>query len=176
MTSLLSPAQKRALACRTFCENISRILDICVSVPVTILLVSLVAIVGYSVFARYVIGNPPAWTEEISLFMIIATVFICLRVTFKRGQQIGVTLFVDKFPRGAFVFTMFSYSMSILFLAFVSVQSWQGASLFAVYKAPSTGISFWWLYMTMSIGCGLAAFEVFLMAILRCCDVVIPRR
>lgn len=96
MSSPYSSTQAAALACRAFCARISRLLDILVSIPVTVLLVSLVAIVGYSVITRYIFSNPPAWTEEVSLFMIVATVFICLRVTFKRGQQIGVTILVDK--------------------------------------------------------------------------------
>lgn len=176
MTSSLSPAQKSALACRTACEKVSRVLDLLVSIPVTVLLVSLVAMVGYSVFARYCLGNPPAWTEEVSLFMIIAVVFTCLRVTFKRGQQIGVTLFIDKLPRFSFIFTLFSYAMSIFFLGFVAKQSFQGASFFAIYKAPSTGISFYWLYMSMSIGCSLAAFEVFLMGVQRICNAIISKK
>ena len=175
MTSSLSPVQKSALACRTACEKISHLLEIVVSIPVTVLLVSLVTMVGYSVFARYCLGNPPAWTEEVSLFMIIAVVFTCLCVTFKRGQQIGVTLFIDKLPRFSFIFALFSYAMSIFFLGFVAKQSFQGATFFAVYKAPSTGISFYWLYITMSVGCALAAFEVFLMAIQRCCNAILPK-
>ena len=163
-TPMSSPysSTQAALACRAFCARISRLLDILVSIPVTVLLVSLVAIVGYSVITRYIFSNPPAWTEEVSLFMIVATVFICLRVTFKRGQQIGVTILVDKFPKLAFVFTVFSYLMSILFLSIV------------VYKAPSTGLSFYWLYMSMAVGCGLSALEVFLMLVQRCCTALLP--
>jgi len=110
----------------------------------------------------------------VGLFMIVATVFICLRVTFKRGQQIGVTILVDKFPKLAFVFTVFSYLMSILFLSIVTKQSFQGANFFAVYKAPSTGLSFYWLYMSMAAGCGLSALEVFLMLVQRCCTALLP--
>jgi len=175
-TPMSSPysSTQAALACRAFCARISRLLDILVSIPVTVLLVSLVAIVGYSVITRYIFSNPPAWTEEVSLFMIVATVFICLRVTFKRGQQIGVTILVDKFPKLAFVFTVFSYLMSILFLSIVTKQSFQGANFFAVYKAPSTGLSFYWLYMSMAVGCGLSTLEVFLMLVQRCCTALLP--
>ena len=175
-TPMSSPysSTQAALACRAFCARISRLLDILVSIPVTVLLVSLVAIVGYSVITLYIFSNPLAWTEEVSLFMIVAEVFICLGVIFKRGQKKGVTILVAKFPNLAFVFTVFSYLMSILFLSIVTKQSFQGANFFAVYKAPSTGLSFYWLYMSMAVGCGLSALEVFLMLVQRCCTALLP--
>lgn len=167
-TSHLS-GRSRLETCLAACRRLSDILDLVVAVPVTLTLIVLVAIVGYSVVARYVFASPPTWTEEVSLFLIIAVVFISLRVTFKRGQQIGITFFIDKFPRFRLFFSLFGYATTMLFMVVATIQSYKFANFFAVYKAPATGISFYWLYLGVTIGCGLTVLETILLFIQECC-------
>ena len=146
-----------------------------IRIPVTLTLIALVAMVGYSVVARYVFAKPPTWTEEVSLFLIIAVVFISLRVTFKKGQQIGITFFVDRLPRLSLFFTLLSHVATLIFMVIATVQSYNFANFFAVYKAPATGISFYWLYLGVAIGCGLTSLEAVLMFIQTCCTRILRR-
>ncbi len=169
MSTSRPSGRSRLEACSAICRKLSNLLDVVVAVPVTLTLIVLVAIVGYSVVARYVFSNPPTWTEEVSLFLIIAVVFISLRVTFKRGQQIGVTVFIDKFPRFRLFFSLLGHVATLLFMTVATVQSYKFANFFAVYKAPATGISFYWLYLGVTIGCGLTVVEVILLLIQDCC-------
>ncbi len=169
MSTSRPSGRSRLEECSAICHKLSNVLDVIVAVPVTLTLIILVAIVGYSVVARYVFASPPTWTEEVSLFLIIAVVFISLRVTFKRGQQIGVTVFIEKFPRFRLLFSIISYVATLLFMIVATVQSYKFANFFAVYKAPATGISFYWLYLCVAIGCGLTVIEVILLFIQDCC-------
>lgn len=164
-----SSSTRRLERCVNACRRLSDLLDAVVCVPITVTLIALVAMVGYSVCARYLFASPPTWTEEVSLFLIIGVVFISLRVTFKRGQQIGVTFFIDKLPRYKLLFAVLSHLATLFFMSFACVQSYAFAKFFAVYKAPATGISFYWLYLAVSVGCGLAAFESALLLIEESC-------
>lgn len=155
--------------CAGVCRKISSFLDAVICIPITVTLIALVAMVGYSVAARYLFASPPTWTEEVSLFLIIGVVFISLRVTFRQGQQIGVTFFIDKFPRYKTLFAVLSHVATCAFMSFACVQSYAFANFFAVYKAPATGISFYWLYLAVSVGCGLVVVEGALLLIEETC-------
>ncbi|WP_417515418.1 TRAP transporter small permease [Minwuia sp.] len=50
------------------------------------------AITGYSVFNRYVLGTPVTWTDELSGFLVVAIVMFGAAETLRRGEHISVDL------------------------------------------------------------------------------------
>lgn len=50
------------------------------------------AVTGYSVFNRYVLGTPVTWTDELSGYLVVAIVMFGAAETLRRGEHISVDL------------------------------------------------------------------------------------
>lgn len=50
------------------------------------------AVTGYSVFKRYVLGTPVTWTDELSGYLVVAIVMLGAAETLRRGDHISVDL------------------------------------------------------------------------------------
>lgn len=59
------------------------------------------AITGYSVFNRYVLGTPVTWTDELSGFLVVGIVMFGAAETLRRGEHISVDLMTSRLRGGA---------------------------------------------------------------------------
>jgi TRAP-type C4-dicarboxylate transport system permease small subunit len=50
------------------------------------------AVTGYSVFNRYILGTPVTWTDELSGYLVVAIVMFGAAETLRRGEHISVDL------------------------------------------------------------------------------------
>lgn len=57
---------------------------------VAILLMAMVVNVGWQVFSRHVLDDPPAWTEEIARYVFTWQIFLGAALAFGRGSHIMV--------------------------------------------------------------------------------------
>jgi len=115
---------------------------------------------------RYIFNNAPEWSEEFSLFIITYVVFLAGRVALKRGQHVGITFIVDMIPGGLGVLIRsFSYIGTLFFMLVLAWQSYKLSIFFQNFTAPATGISMFWLYISLPVGSFLMAVEAFLLLI-----------
>ncbi|MDA8441397.1 MAG: TRAP transporter small permease [Peptococcaceae bacterium] len=62
------------------------------------MMVIMVAIVAYQVFARYVLRNTPAWSEEVALLFMTAYGFLSIGTGLGRRCHLSVTIIYDRAP------------------------------------------------------------------------------
>ncbi len=64
-----------------------------------VIMAAITLAVGYQVFGRVVLRNTPSWTEELARMMTIWLVGFGATIGFRRGEHMGVTFVVDRFPK-----------------------------------------------------------------------------
>ena len=65
----------------------------------TMLVLTMLAIVSYSVFMRYVLGTPVTWSDELSGYLVIALVMFGAAEALLNGDHFGVDLLTAKLQR-----------------------------------------------------------------------------
>ena len=60
------------------------------------LVLTMLAIVSYSVFMRYVLGTPVTWSDELSGYLVIAVVMFGAAEALLKGDHFGVDLLTTK--------------------------------------------------------------------------------
>lgn len=58
----------------------------------TLLILIALALTTYSVFMRYVIGDPPIWIDELSGFILVALIMFGVAEAYRRGNHISIDL------------------------------------------------------------------------------------
>jgi TRAP-type C4-dicarboxylate transport system permease small subunit len=61
-------------------------------------LVIMTAIIGWSVFARYVLGDAPAWAEQAALLLMVWFVLLAAAVGVREQFHLGMTAATDAMP------------------------------------------------------------------------------
>jgi len=118
-----------------------------------LLLVIIAGIVFYSVVMRYVFNDPPLWADEAPRALSLWMVFIGVAVATKRGRNIRVTHFIDKFPARPRVY--FETFMHVLVLIMLGGLIWYNMPVLRLQTGGTmltTGWSYWWVYAPVSVG------------------------
>lgn len=121
-----------------------------------ILLIIIAVAVFYAVTMRYAFNEPPLWADEAPRAFFLWMVYIGVAVATKRGQNIRVTHFIDKFtplPR-----LVLETIMHILVLIMLVTLVWFNIPVIQLQSGGSmlsTGWSFIWLYAPLSVGSAL---------------------
>lgn len=63
-------------------------------------LVGMTGIIGWSVFARYGLGDAPAWSEQAALLLMVWFVLLAAAVGVREQFHIGMTAATDAMPAG----------------------------------------------------------------------------
>ena len=66
-------------------RNLLQLLDRALFGAIALLLIAMVADVSWQVFARYILGDPPAWTEEVARYIFTWQIFLGAALAFGRG-------------------------------------------------------------------------------------------
>lgn len=124
-----------------------------------LMLILIAVAVFYAVTLRYVFNEPPLWADEAPRVFFLWMTYIGIAVATKRGQNIRVTHFIDKFsakPR-----MLLETFMHILVLIMIVVLFWYN---FPVLQLQSGGVmlstqwSYLWPFSALSVGCVLMFF------------------
>ena len=113
----------------------------------------------YSVSMRYLLSEPPLWSDEAPRAFFLWLTYIGIIVATKRGQNIRVTHFIDKVP--AFPRVIIETVMHVLVLIMLFSLVWYNMPVIKLQlggKMLSTGWSFVWVYLPVSVGCTLMFF------------------
>lgn len=124
-----------------------------------LLLLMISCTVFYAVLLRYVFNEPPLWAEDAPRVFFLWMTYLGVAVATKRGQNIRVTHFIDKFrPGPRAVLEVF---MHILVLIMIVVLFWYSFPVLNLQLGGamlSTGWSYAWPYAALPVGCVLMAF------------------
>jgi TRAP-type C4-dicarboxylate transport system permease small subunit len=63
-------------------------------------LVVMTTIIGWAVFARYVLGDAPAWAEQAALLLMVWFVLLAAAVGVREQFHLGMTAATDAMPEG----------------------------------------------------------------------------
>ncbi len=126
-----------------------------------VLLVIMVLIVNYHVVMRYFFNNTPAWSEEISLLLMIWFCFISMMYGVKNKAHIAIEMFADKLPEKArFFVDLFD---KLVILAFGAMMGWfiiPYVRRLAGNRLPATGLSVVTQYVIVILAGAMIVFVV----------------
>lgn len=123
------------------------------------LLLTIACAVFYAVTLRYAFNEPPLWADEAPRVFFLWMTYIGIAVATKRGLNIRVTHFIDKFPpRPRLALEIF---MHVLVLIMLVTLFWFNIPIIELQSGGrmlTTHWSFVWPYAALSVGCVLTFF------------------
>lgn len=159
----MAPAFPIPVGGGTFLAGLPKLLDRVLFIVIGALLVAMVVDVTVQVFFRYVVQDPPTWTEELARFLFAWTIFLAMAVAFGRGSHIVVDALVSAVPsafrRGLLILS------NLLVLAFLLVLVWQGLGMVGLTSnttSTAMGLNMGVVYASLPTGAAIASMYVVL--------------
>jgi TRAP-type C4-dicarboxylate transport system permease small subunit len=90
-------------------------------------LVGMTLIIGWQVFARYVLGNAPAWTEQAALYLMLWFILFAAAAGVREGFHIRISILQESLKGGAK--TWLKVACHLIVLVFGAFMAWSGAGL-----------------------------------------------
>lgn len=119
-------------------------------------------VILYQVFMRYVLNDPPTWSEEMSRFMMVWMTFLVAPIAYRRGMNVAIetlSRFLVGRPRAAL-----QLLLNALILYFMIEYAQEGIGLAErglKAKAFTIDVKLFWFYLVVPAGfCLLAAVSV----------------
>jgi TRAP-type C4-dicarboxylate transport system permease small subunit len=104
-------------------------------------LVVLVCLLGWQVFARYVLGSSPPWSEQAALVVMIGFIALAASAGVREGFHIGMTMAVDALPAaGQKLATALSFAIVAAFGLALGIYGGELVSQTWEHKIPSLGL------------------------------------
>lgn len=146
-------------------RNLLQLLDRALFGAIALLLIAMVADVSWQVFARYILGDPPAWTEEVARYIFTWQIFLGAALAFGRGSHIVVDAVMAMLgPKASRIFATLSYLASLALMiplvkfGFAMVEftsnTWataSGVNIGVVYAALPVGAAIGSLYLVLNL-------------------------
>lgn len=158
----------RACAYGTFMLNTLRSRLLAFSQPITLtlagtLLAVNVTVILFGVFSRYIAGGAPIWTDELSRFLIIATVMLAAGAVWAEGGHMRIGLLEKRLPaRFARLLNLYQWGLTLLLALGGSWVSYRYAMSVSMFTTSGLGISRTVPLLTLPIGFLLLAWHVLL--------------
>jgi len=130
---------------------------------IVMLLAAMVVDVTIQVLFRYIIQQPPTWTEEAARFLLTWQVFLAAALAFGRGSHIAVDALQRVMPIG--VRRPVLVGTNALLLLFLIVLTWQGVSMVGMAAgtdSPALGLNMAFVYAALPVGAAFSSLYVFL--------------
>jgi len=125
------------------------------------LLAAMVADVAIQVFFRYVIKNPPTWTEELARFLFAWQIFLGAGLAFGRGSHIVVDALLMALPsRGRRLLTVVT---GVIVLGFLAVLVWLGIRMVQLTSdtySTAMHLNMGVVYASLPLGTAISAMYV----------------
>jgi len=119
-----------------------------------LILASLACITFANVLARYLTNNSIAWTEEISVFLLIVLTMTAGATAFVRNQHIRIEYFADGgTPGRQRTLALIVNTLVLLFFLLLAVLSARMAydNYFWGDTTPAIGLPMWWYSVWMPV-------------------------
>lgn len=105
-------------------------------------LVLMTLIIGWQVFARYVLNASPAWSETAALLLMLYYIMLAAAVGVYEGFHLGLKVLVDAVsPRARRYLDIFNNALILLFGLVMLISSVRLAEFTASHTIPTLGIS-----------------------------------
>lgn len=119
-------------------------------------LVAMTLIVGWQVFARYVLNDSPSWSEQLTLLLMIWYALLAAAAGFQQGFHIRIAaLEMRARPSTARLMRLASEALVVAAGVFFIVWGVELAAIVRTHVIPSLGLSRAWAYAPLPIvgGC-----------------------
>lgn len=139
-------------------DTIMRWLEKAATVVGGLCLATLVAIMFSSVVARYALGRPIAWTEELAGLLMVWIVMIAAVAAEARNEHLTIDLIEHYLPASAR--RGLAIAIGALSIGLLLVMGWYGwvlAEMSTMRRTQILRISWFWLYLPVAIGAVLLA-------------------
>lgn len=122
---------------------------------VSVLVLAALALITFAnVIVRYLTNSSFAWTEEISIFLLIVLTMTAGATAFVRSQHIRVEAFADSGPAGR-KRTLAIIGSTLVLLFFMLLTILSGRMVYDEYTwgdtSPAIGIPNWWYTVWMPV-------------------------
>jgi TRAP-type C4-dicarboxylate transport system permease small subunit len=129
---------------------------------ITLMAVMTIFICG-QVFTRYVLQMAMSWTEEISRYLFIWTVYVGISYGVKKNRHICIDVIYNLLPEKYSRY--FAHISDLLFLGFTLFIMVQGYGVFLRIVAsgqtsPACEIPMWMVYGALPFGMALSSFRI----------------
>ena len=113
-------------------------------------LLASLALIGWSVFMRYVVGQPPVWTDDAVGLLLVAIVMMSAAQVLRRGEHIGVDLVTARLgPRGRRRAQIGSALAALAVGVILVVNGWQTAMQSRQFGVVTEGQLEWPVWIPM---------------------------
>ncbi len=117
------------------------------------LLLVMTVLIFWQVFARFVVGRPLYFSDEIARFAMIWLTFIGAGYAYRKGLMISVDIVLEfAGPRLARVMRVLVVLASALFAFILVKYGFEMVGRVANQTAPSTRVSMMWPYLAVPLG------------------------
>jgi TRAP-type C4-dicarboxylate transport system permease small subunit len=115
-------------------------------------LLTIVAIVVYQVFGRYVLNHPPTWAESLALVLILYVTLFGAAAGVRDAGHIGMESLLILLPEK--VRNQIELLIHVLVILFAACMIYNGLALGAQanYKIPNLPLSEWVRYVPLVLG------------------------
>ncbi|MGC2434623.1 MAG: TRAP transporter small permease [Desulfobaccales bacterium] len=142
---------------------LDRILARILEVLVILLAAVIVGVVTTDVALRYLFGSALVFTEELSRYLMVWVVFLGSALAIRDNSHIRIGVFISRLPAGLKFLAELLSDISIL--VFCAVLIIEGVRILPAQFQENTttlGITMFWFYLPIPLGCFLMAFFVLL--------------
>lgn len=123
-------------------ERINKLLEKAETLFSVILLTVIVVLVFIAAIARS-LGMPIIWSVEIAQILFMVLSFLCVDLTLKKNQHVGISYFIDKLSMKAkTICQLFVLILMLGFLLFSLIKGFDMISLYKYRKFSATGIPY----------------------------------
>ena len=115
-------------------------------------------VILYQVFMRYVLNDPPTWSEEVSRFMMVWMTFLVAPIAYRHGMNVAIET-LSRFLTGR-VQAALQLVLNALILYFMLVYAQEGVGLAErglKSKAFTIDVKLFWFYLIIPTGFYLLA-------------------
>ena len=115
-------------------------------------------VILYQVFMRYVLNDPPTWSEEMSRFMMVWMTFLVAPIAYRHGMNVAIET-LSRFLVGR-VQAVLQLVLNALILYFMLVYAQEGVGLAErglKSKAFTIDVKLFWFYLVVPAGFYLLA-------------------
>lgn len=122
--------------------------------------------IGYDALMRHFFARATSWSMEVNAFLLVYLALVTAADTLRRGEQIGISFFVEKTPEGVRRST--AVIVSMIGAVFSFVLTWRGflmahdAFSFGERVSSSFGTPMWLPYSLIPIGFGALGLQFLL--------------
>lgn len=118
-------------------------------------LVGMTLIVGWQVFARYVLNDSPSWSEQLTLLMMLWYALLAAAAGFQHGFHIKIIAAQISMGEGvARILRIIVEALLVMMGVVFMIWGFQIAEIFATHSIPALGVSRFWAYLPIPVSGG----------------------